>query len=115
MKLIKKLFIVNFLFLSGLFSTNATAQSPLPPLPFHAQGKILSINNSRLNLSDLDLRLLSTVKVILENNKKGDLNDVKPGDYAGVTFITLDKKQYVDTIKILADKPSLNMQDKRLP
>lgn len=65
------------------------------------EGKILGYNNQTINLNDAEFRLLATTKVFLRNNIKGQLSDLKVGDYAQLSLIKIDKKRYVDTIQIV--------------
>lgn len=68
---------------------------------YNSEGKILGYNNQTINLSDAEFRLLATTKVLLRNNIKGQLSDLKVGDYAQISLIKIDKKRYVDTIRVI--------------
>ncbi len=68
---------------------------------FPAMGQIESITHNSMRLSDNNYKLSPTVKVILSNNKKAVLSEVKAGDLVGVTFITINKQQLIDTIQML--------------
>lgn len=77
------------------------------------RGQIIQINNSMINLSDLAFPMLSTVKITLLDGKKGRVDDLKVGDYATISVIRIDKKEYVDSIELIKElpKPVTNYQE----
>ena len=68
---------------------------------YSTEGVILEYSNRNINLSDAEYRLLSTTKVLLKDNRRGRLSDLKRGDYARISMIKIDKKRFVDTIQVL--------------
>lgn len=64
-------------------------------------GPVNQIAAEFISIGDFKLRLSPTVKVRLENNKPGQLFNVKKGQLVGATILKIDKKQYVDTIFLL--------------
>jgi len=91
MNMIRKL-----LLLSLLLPVTALAQNV-----FHDEGKILRVNNSMINLSDAAYALSPTAQVRLQNNKPGQISDLRVGDYAAVTISRVGKKKLVDSIRVI--------------
>jgi hypothetical protein len=73
---------------------------------FYTSGQVLAYNNQTINLSDMQFSLLSTTKVFLKNNMKGQLSDLKLGDYAEISLIQIGKKRFVDTIQVIGELES---------
>ena len=69
--------------------------------PFQDGGILTAITQNEVHLPDRSYTLLATTKVILENNIKGNLSDIKPGQTVLLTIIRLDQKNLVDAIRIL--------------
>ena len=88
------------LLLAASFSSHAQDLS----LRFYpAMGHINLLAPDRIILGDFELRLTSTTKVTLLDNKPGEMADLKLGDFVGATLITINNRHMVDAIFILAE------------
>jgi hypothetical protein len=94
--MITKSLTIGLVLLTLLASTFSYAQRP-----YQDGGIVQHVDSRQIHLPDRSYNLLATSKVILDNNKKGTLADVRPGQTVLLTIIRLDKKNLVDSIKIL--------------
>jgi len=81
----------------------------LTPFSLWAQGALLAngiidkIGTDKIIITDSDFKLLATTKVILPHNKKGQIKDLKTGDFVSLSLIKIDHIEYVDTITVLPE------------
>lgn len=61
-------------------------------------GKVFAKHAKYINVSDVQLLLSPTVKVVIPGNPQARLADIKPGHTVGVKMLKYRGKSYVDTI-----------------
>ena len=68
-----------------------------------ALGVIYKVDNSAIIINDTRFKVLSTVNIYLENKQRGSLSDLQQGETVLLNIVTIDKRQYVDTISIVSE------------
>ena len=71
--------------------------------PSKAVGIIYQVERSSIIINDSRFKLLSTVNVYLENRQRGHLTDLQKGDEVLLNLVTINKRQFVDTISIVSE------------
>ncbi len=97
MKISKQVILIVIALSLTSWFTAGNAQRP----PLVDSGAVNEISRNFIQLNDEDFRISPTVKVILQNEKIGTIDMVKPNDWVKVRVITINKRTLVDTIWVL--------------
>ena len=65
-----------------------------------AFGEIQQLDRQRLILSDRMFHIMATTKVVLPDQKPGELSDLQPGQVVGIKVLKLDNKRFAETIEL---------------
>jgi|GEM_PF-3412350 len=94
-RLLRGLFAAITLLTLMLSSHSASAQ-----VSYWAFGTIQQIDRKQLVLSDRKFHIMASTKVVLSDQKNGELSDLQPGQVVGIKVLKLDNKRLADTIEV---------------